>query len=1255
MTLYKSRVLTLTTFARSLWLFLAASLVWGGIFAAETPKDITVLADAHYPPYVFRDAKGELTGLTIDLWRLWEKKTGSRVHIIATDWTEAQTLYKSGKGDVIDMMFRTPEREKTLSFSEPYADLPVQIYTDQDIGGISSVSTLQGFLVGVKAGDACAELLRREGVLIDARYDSYEDMVGQAGAGRLRVFCMDEAPGNYLMLKAGIDQRFRKAFALYTGQFHRAYRLSDAGLKEQIEAGFDDISEDEMDALRNKWLGSQIKMLPWSRYIAYGVSTVGVLAAAILLWSFFLRRTVRQRTAALRDERRFLRTLINTLPDLVWLKDKQGTYQLCNARVEQYFGAPESEIIGKTDQDFVGADQAQAYRLTDDAAMAAQGPVASHHRLTYLSDGHVELVETIKTPMLDSKGQLMGVLGISRDVTQHRQNELRIERLNRLYRVLMDINEVVSHKSGPHTLYQAMCDVVVRHSGVKMVWAGEPDADKQFIVPVCWAGDKTDYAQSLVLPLTGPESERTPSAQAYYEGKPNYCNAIESDARMGANRDAALAAGFRSLASLPLKVGGQVRAVCNLYTDTEQFFDDQIRELVGRLADMVGMALEAREAALAQAQAQTKLAQSEARFSQMFITSPVGMLLCRLEDQVVVDVNEAWQRLIGLDRQDIVGRHVDDLKIWGGDAVHDRLEALQRLRWGEDIDRLETNLLTHQGDRRDVVWSATRINLANDVFQLESFVDISLQKQAAKNLAYHNERLESAVTLRTAELNSLFQALPDQYFRLALDGTIMDHRAGVGERMTLYALKKGMKLQMGLPPEGAQRLSQALNSLGDKGEAVIDYELPTTEPDESSHVYEARLLPLGLTEAIVVIRDVTEQRALEQEREAAREEAERLARVKSEFLANMSHEIRTPLNGVLGLAQLGYLEAEGQPTQKTFETILDSGRLLLGVLNDILDISKLEAGQLTIESRPVNLRHMLDEVSSLVQPRALDKGLKLNVVVSPDLPDALDGDVLRIEQVLLNLLSNAVKFTEAGVVELGAQAEPDGVVLSVTDTGIGMSASDLDQVFAPFKQADSSTTRRYGGTGLGLSISKRLVELMGGRIDVLSEAGRGSRFMVHLPLTGVDSLSMPVRAAPVLKPVAKAQHPVQDLMGVRVLAAEDSEVNQIVLRELLTMEWATFTMVKDGREAVNMVEARGGDAFDVVLMDVQMPVMDGYEACRRIMVIDPTLPVVGLIAHAFGDALVACQEAGMVAHVSKPYDLRKLVSTMVQHMRRRSD
>ncbi|HET8869208.1 MAG TPA: ATP-binding protein, partial [Aquabacterium sp.] len=390
------------------------------------------------------------------------------------------------------------------------------------------------------------------------------------------------------------------------------------------------------------------------------------------------------------------------------------------------------------------------------------------------------------------------------------------------------------------------------------------------------------------------------------------------------------------------------------------------------------------------------------------------------------------------------------------------------------------------------------------------------------------------------------------------------------------------------------------------------------------------------------------------DREAAREEAERLARVKSEFLANMSHEIRTPLNGVLGLAQLGYLESAGSPAQKTFETILDSGRLLLGVLNDILDISKLEAGQVAVESRPIELRHLLNESVDMMLNRAQAKGLNLDIQIATDVPQIIEGDALRIEQVLLNLLSNAVKFTEDGFVRLSASRIGEEVALAVIDTGIGMTKEEQELVFAPFKQADSSTTRRYGGTGLGLSISKRLVELMGGRIEVDSAPGRGSRFVVYLPIQGPSPTHSVQRQAPVLKPSAQREKAEPTLKGVKVLAAEDSEVNQIVLRELLTMEGADFTMVRDGREAVELVETQGPGTFDVVLMDVQMPVMDGYEAARRILVIDSTLPIIGLTAHAFGDALAACDAAGMVAHVSKPYDLRKLVSTMIQCKRRKS-
>ncbi|HET8871599.1 MAG TPA: transporter substrate-binding domain-containing protein, partial [Aquabacterium sp.] len=900
----------MTYHARPRWWWLLACLLWAQVCAAAPAKDITVLADEHYPPFVFRDEKGELTGLTVDLWHLWEQKTGRRVHLIARDWAQTQRLFESGTGDVIDTMFRTKEREQLYRFSDPYADVPVPIYTDQDIGGITSVGGLKGFLVGAKSGDACVEMLRKQDVLVDSRFESYETMIDEAKANRLRVFCMDEPPANYLMYRSGVDHRFRKAFVLYTGQFHRAYRPQDQVLADQIESGFAEISESEMQSLRDKWLGSPISWRPWSRYIVYGILGGGVLISGFALWGFFLRRMVRQRTAALQDERQFLRTLINTLPDLVWLKDVRGYYRLCNARFEQFIGAPEAQIIGKRDDEFVDVVLANQFRLSDEQAIASGGVVIDERDLTYASDGHTERVETVKTPMRDAKGQVIGVLGLSRDITQHRANEQRVERLNRLYQVLLRVNEVAAQKLEAAALYQAVCDIVVQYGGVKLAFAGEPDEAGRRIVPICWAGEPADYVKTLDLPLDTPPERCGPTARAFHEGVPQYCDDVEREAWMAPWQIRAQTAGFLSVASLPLKVAGKVRAVCNLYMDTPAFFDEQIRQLVLRLAETAGMALEAREAAQAQAQAQTRLAQSEARFSQMFLTSPIGMLLCRLEDQVVIDVNESWQRLMGLERADIVGRHVDDLQIWPVDAVHDRLEAIQRLRWGEDIDRAETTLVTRHGDRRDVVWSATRINLADDAFQLESFVDITLQKQATKTLTYHNERLESAVSLRTAELDSLFQALPDQYYRLALDGTIIDHRAGVGERVTLYQLQRGMKLQQGMPEAGAKRLTEALQGLRSTGQTVIDYELPGVD-GAASKIYEARLLPLGDREAIAVIRDVTEQRALDRDREAAREEAERLARVKSEFLANMSHEIRTPLNGVLGLAQLGYLESAG--------------------------------------------------------------------------------------------------------------------------------------------------------------------------------------------------------------------------------------------------------------------------------------------------------------------------------------------------------
>ncbi len=383
------------------------------------------------------------------------------------------------------------------------------------------------------------------------------------------------------------------------------------------------------------------------------------------------------------------------------------------------------------------------------------------------------------------------------------------------------------------------------------------------------------------------------------------------------------------------------------------------------------------------------------------------------------------------------------------------------------------------------------------------------------------------------------------------------------------------------------------------------------------------------------------------ELEAAREEAERLSRIKSEFLANMSHEIRTPLNGVLGLAQIGLRDHDG-PAHRIFEQINASGQLLLGVLNDILDFSKIEAGKLRIEQGPVHLRTLLERALDAVSERAGQQGLTLRIDLDARLPQTCVSDALRMEQVLLNLLSNAVKFTPSGEVCLSASEQQGQLMLAVTDTGIGMSADHIDRLFQAFEQADSSTTRRFGGTGLGLTISRRLVEMLGGDLRVHSTLGMGTRFEVWLPLV-TSTPDQPDHAPAEPRSVGKATSRVQRLAGVRVLAAEDNAVNQLVLRGLLDIEGAELTMCDSGASALQHLQARGRAAFDVVLMDIQMPGMDGHETTRQMRAIAPDLPIIGQTAHAMAEEHIKCREAGMVDMVVKPIELEALVRTVLRH------
>ncbi|MCL2627607.1 MAG: ATP-binding protein [Oscillospiraceae bacterium] len=383
-----------------------------------------------------------------------------------------------------------------------------------------------------------------------------------------------------------------------------------------------------------------------------------------------------------------------------------------------------------------------------------------------------------------------------------------------------------------------------------------------------------------------------------------------------------------------------------------------------------------------------------------------------------------------------------------------------------------------------------------------------------------------------------------------------------------------------------------------------------------------------------------------------RKAAEAASLAKTEFLANMSHEIRTPMNSIIGFAELAQYDDIPMKTREYFSRISESASWLLSVINDILDISKIESGRITLENIPFDLTDIFMHCQDIMKPLAEEKGLSLYSYAEPSVGKKLLGDPVKLRQILMNLLSNAVKFTNVGMVKMLASVEKSDekktvIHFEVKDSGIGMTNEQILGIFKSFTQADTSITRKYGGTGLGLTIAKSFVELMGGTLDVVSSPEVGSKFSFDLEFTLIDSDS-DVQTNEIVLDDSQIPYFIGD-----VLVCEDNSINQQVICDHLKRVGVKTIEAYNGQEAVDIVSERqkNGNPFDLILMDIHMPVMDGLEAASKIAELGIETPVVAVTANVMPYDIDLYKNSGMCGHISKPFTSKELWQCLVQYLK----
>ena len=616
--------------------------------------------------------------------------------------------------------------------------------------------------------------------------------------------------------------------------------------------------------------------------------------------------------------------------------------------------------------------------------------------------------------------------------------------------------------------------------------------------------------------------------------------------------------------------------------------------------------------------------------------------------------NHAFERLTGHRAADVLGRSLEML--FPEPSRASSMAYIEKTLSGELWDSVEIPIRRKDGEVRTVLWNSASIydrEGKNVIATIAQGQDITERKKAEDQVAFQA---------------SLLDQVKNAVIATDLTGRII-YWNRFSEALYQWRAEEviGRSIAETIVPEGyASKIGEVIRDVLANGYRESEHMVQRRDGSMFPALYVYSLLKDGQGRNmgfVGVSIDLTERKKVEQDLLSAKERAESATKAKSEFLANMSHEIRTPMNAVIGLTDL-LLRTGITAEQKDYiETIRSSGDSLLAVISDILDFSKIEGGMLDLEEEPFDLKQCLEESVNMVAEAAAKKELIVRFAIDPIVPKRIAGDAIRLRQILVNLLGNAVKFTDAGIVSVSVSLDPSAassvppsakssplqkILFAVKDTGIGIDGDRMGRLFQSFSQVDASTTRKYGGTGLGLAISKNLAELMGGRIWAESEPGRGSTFYFT-----ISAEAAPDEAAPAARPARREGIPAGGLAALEtgrpkislwILLVEDNAVNQKVAIRILERLGFRADIAANGRQALGALK---NHPYDLVLMDVQMPEMDGLEATRLIRSQPGRQPyIIAMTAHAMKGDREECLAAGMDDYVSKPVRIEELLAAI---------